>query len=60
MRQLRKIDPQAKVIVSSGYPDSPVMQDYIQFGFSAAAGKPCSLIELSQALDRALNPSTAN
>ncbi len=60
VRHLRKIDPQAKVIVSSGYSDSPVMQDYKQFGFSAAAGKPYSLVELSQALDRVLNPSSAN
>ena len=59
MRHLLEIDPQAKVIVSSGYSDSPVMQNYKQYGFSAATGKPYSLIELSQALDRVLNPSTA-
>jgi PAS domain S-box-containing protein len=60
MQHLLKIDPQVKVIVSSGYSDSPVMQDYKQYGFSAAAGKPYSLVELSQALDRVLNPPTAN
>jgi len=60
IQHLLKIDPQVKVIVSSGYSDSPVMQDYKHYGFSAAAGKPYSLIELSQALDRVLNPSTAN
>jgi CheY-like chemotaxis protein len=59
MRHLLKIDPQVKVIVSSGYSDSPVMQDYKQYGFSAAAGKPYSLLELSQALDRVLNQATA-
>jgi CheY-like chemotaxis protein len=59
MRHLLKIDPRVKVIVSSGYSDSPVMQNYKQYGFSAAAGKPYSLIELSQALDRVFNPSTA-
>ena len=59
MRHLLKIDPQVKAIVSSGYSDSPVMQNYKQYGFSAAAGKPYSLIELSQALDRVLNPATA-
>ena len=57
IRHLLKIDPQAKVIVSSGYSDSPVVQDYKKYGFSAAAGKPYSLLELSQALDRVLNPS---
>jgi len=59
MRHLLEIDPQAKVIVSSGYSDSPVMQNYKQYGFSAATGKPYSLIELSQALDRVLNPPAA-
>ena len=50
MRHLLKIDPQVKVIVSSGYSDSPVMQDYKQYGFSEAAGKPYSLLELSRPL----------
>ena len=59
IRHLLKIDPQAKAIVSSGYSDSPVMQNYKQYGFSAAAGKPYSLIELSQVLDRVLNQATA-
>ena len=59
IRHLLKIDPQAKAIVSSGYSDSPVVQDYKKYGFSAAAGKPYSLLELSQALDRVLNPVTA-
>ena len=59
MRHLLKIDPQVKVIVSSGYSDSPVMQDYKQYGFSEAAGKPYSLLELSQALDRVLSQTTA-
>ena len=58
MRHLLNIDPQVKVIVSSGYSDSPVMQDYKQYGFSAAAGKPYSLIELSQAIDHVLNQAT--
>jgi DNA-binding NarL/FixJ family response regulator len=59
IRHLLEIDPQVKGIVSSGYSDSPVMQDYKQYGFSAAAGKPYSLLELSQTLDRVLNPATA-
>ena len=58
MHHLLDIDPQVKVIVSSGYSDSPVMQDYKHYGFSAAAGKPYSLIELSQALDHVLNQAT--
>jgi CheY-like chemotaxis protein len=59
IRHLLKIDPQAKAIVSSGYSDSPVVQDYKKYGFSAVAAKPYSLLELSQALHRVLNPATA-
>ncbi|MEN8780746.1 MAG: ATP-binding protein [Desulfobacterales bacterium] len=59
MRHLLTIDPQVKAIVSSGYSDSPVMQDYKQYGFSGAAGKPYSLFELSQSLARVLNQATA-
>ena len=58
MHHLLDIDPQVKGIVSSGYSDSPVMQHYKKYGFSAAAGKPYSLIELSQALDHVLNQAT--
>lgn len=54
IRLLIEIDPRVKAIVSSGYSDSPVMQDYRRYGFSGAAGKPYSLLELSQVLDRVL------
>ncbi|MFZ0612223.1 MAG: ATP-binding protein [Desulfobacterales bacterium] len=52
IRQLIEIDPRVKAIVSSGYSDSPVMQNYKRYGFSATAAKPYSLFELSRVLDR--------
>ncbi|HEX3019742.1 MAG TPA: PAS domain S-box protein [Chitinispirillaceae bacterium] len=44
---LCKIDPHTKAIVSSGYPDDPVMINFSKFGFCAAISKPYNIEELS-------------
>jgi signal transduction histidine kinase/CheY-like chemotaxis protein len=41
--ELLKIDPNAKVIVASGYGADPIMENYQNYGFSAAIEKPFSL-----------------
>jgi signal transduction histidine kinase/ActR/RegA family two-component response regulator len=48
--RLKEIDPSAKLIVSSGYSDSPVMAEYRQFGFEAVLPKPWTATELSRVL----------
>ncbi|NOY12713.1 MAG: response regulator, partial [Deltaproteobacteria bacterium] len=40
IKQLLQLDPQAKVIVSSGYADDPVMARYADYGFTAVITKP--------------------
>ena len=52
MRRLLESDPEAKVIVSSGYSDDPVMADFREHGFSGGVVKPYDIRELSQVLDR--------
>ena len=52
MRRLLESDPEAKVIVSSGYSDDPVMADFREHGFSGVVVKPYDIRELSQVLDR--------
>ena len=52
IRKLRDVDPKAKVIVSSGYSDDPVMAHYREYGFCAVLPKPYSLEELSETLHR--------
>jgi len=49
-QKLLQIDPKAKIIVSSGYSNDPVMADYRKYGFSAALSKPFDLRELSGAI----------
>ena len=53
--EILKIDPQAKVIVSSGYGNDPVMANYRQYGFKAAITKPFLLEELNKALTDVLS-----
>ena len=52
MRRLLETDPNARVIVSSGYSDDPVMADFRQHGFRGVVVKPYDIRELSQVLDR--------
>jgi two-component system, cell cycle sensor histidine kinase and response regulator CckA len=51
---LLKVDPGAKVIVSSGYSTDPIMQNYKQFGFKAMISKPYTVGELEKVLDSVL------
>jgi len=44
------IDPQAHLIVSSGYSDDPVMSDFASHGFSAAIAKPYKMSAFRQVL----------
>jgi PAS domain S-box-containing protein len=44
---LRKIDPQVKAVVSSGYANDPIMASFAEYGFCGVAPKPFSLQEFS-------------
>ncbi len=50
IKQILKIDPTAKIIVSSGYSNDPVMTNYQEYGFKAALAKPFLLEELNKTL----------
>jgi two-component system cell cycle sensor histidine kinase/response regulator CckA len=52
---IRKIDPTAKVIASSGHLDHPVMVNYKDYGFAAALEKPYKLEKLQQLIEAVLN-----
>lgn len=49
--QLLAIDPQAKLIVASGYSDDPVMANFQDHGFKAAMSKPFILDTLDDAIN---------
>lgn len=50
--ELLRIDPEAKMIVASGYSDDAVMATFEQHGFCCALQKPIHLKSLTQALER--------
>jgi PAS domain S-box-containing protein len=50
IRNLLKIDPAVKAIVSSGYVDDPVMARYSEYGFSGVVAKPYTIAELRKAM----------
>lgn len=50
MKELLKIDPEAKVIVTSGYSKATVMTKYREYGFSGVIVKPYNIQELGKIL----------
>jgi PAS domain S-box-containing protein len=48
--ELKKIDPDVKAIVSSGYANDPILADYKKYGFMGMVPKPYKIEELSKAL----------
>ena len=47
---LVEIDPEVRVIASSGYPNDPVMANFSQYGFSNTIAKPYRIEALSEVL----------
>ena len=56
VRKLHSLDPGARVLVSSGYSNDPVMANYSEYGFCGVISKPYRLADLATAL-RAATPS---
>ena len=50
MEMLSRIDPQARVIVSSGYSTDPIMSDFRKYGFCGVVTKPYGIKKLRDAL----------
>ena len=51
----KKLDPNVKTIVSSGYSNDPVMASFKDYGFTNAVSKPYTQDELSSAVSAVLN-----
>ena len=55
LKELRKLDPKIKAIVSSGYSDDPVMSEHEKFGFNAIIKKPYEYYELAETVKKLIN-----
>ena len=51
VKEILALDPTARVVVSSGYSNDPVMAKYAEYGFCAALVKPYILKELSRTIN---------
>ena len=56
VRKLLEFDPKAKVIVSSGYSNDPIMANYRHYGFCEAVSKPYRNEELRTVVQKVLAP----
>ncbi|NOX33267.1 MAG: PAS domain S-box protein [Deltaproteobacteria bacterium] len=54
VRKILAIDPKAKVIVSSGYADDPVMSSFAEYGFQGIITKPYTMSNLERVLTMVL------
>jgi CheY-like chemotaxis protein len=50
VKKLLEVDPDARVIASSGYATAPIMSEYKKYGFSAVITKPYSVTQMEETL----------
>ncbi len=55
VKEILALDPTARIIVSSGYSNDPVMAKYGEYGFRAAIVKPYILKELSRTISELIS-----
>ena len=53
-KKILQLDSGAKMIVSSGYADDPVMANFTEYGFKGVVAKPYNLNKLSAVLTQVL------
>ncbi len=54
VQKILKLNPKAKVIVSSGYANDPIMANYKRYGFCGALAKPFKLQQLTAAINKSV------
>ncbi len=54
-QKILSTNPQAKLIVSSGYATDPVMADYTEYGFKGRVAKPYLFADLEKVIQQVLD-----
>ena len=54
-KEILSIDPQARIIVSSGYSTDPIMANFQEYGFIGVIEKPYRIEELRKVIKQVLN-----
>jgi CheY-like chemotaxis protein len=55
VREILKLNPAAKVVVSSGYSNDPIMAQFGEYGFCAALVKPYQLTEFAKLINQLIH-----
>lgn len=58
--EILRLDPSARLMVSSGYSEDSAMAEFRRYGFSAVLPKPYSARQLCDAVQRLLRPNAAD
>jgi hypothetical protein len=59
IQKLKKLDPNVKTLVSSGYSNDPIMSNFRDYGFQGVVKKPYRIQDMSDAFVTT-NPSAAS
>ena len=54
LKKILQLDPEARIVVSSGYANDPVVAQYQDYGFKGRVVKPYQVAELNVELERVL------
>ena len=57
IKELLKIDPKVRAVVSRGYSTDPIMANFRQYGFSGVVAKPYKVAEIEKAIRDAISES---
>ena len=55
LKELLKIDPDVRAVVTSGYSNNPIISEYKRYGFKGFITKPYNVIELSKIIHGIIN-----
>jgi PAS domain S-box-containing protein len=58
IQELKKLDPDVRTIVSSGYANDPILANFKEYGFDGMVPKPYRVEELAETLHRVINKPT--
>ena len=59
IEHLRNFDPAVKAVISSGYTNDPVVQDFSRYGFSERLTKPYNIMEMKNLLENVIKKITS-
>jgi CheY-like chemotaxis protein len=60
IKLLRKLDPDVKAVVSSGYTDDPAVLDFSNYGFDEKLTKPYKIHDLKHILEQVMRKQGAH